>query len=215
MAIYTPRGLKIRVPTDYAFALIARLRPSTDAFEVLKTTEGLESLHNAFAFIAGLICFVLKLSPYAIGLIVFIVIVQVSMKTREGSQFFLLTFVKIGVIYSYVSGFGILLILLCGLGMYLVGWQGVLAFFAARSLAGIVNAVLNWRDMSYYKVEIGDAITPSERNFINAYRLHASRLGKTIDVSVSDEEMDEKNWKPALVDLALKWPEVAARITSE
>jgi len=41
----------------------------------------------------------------------------------------------------------------------------------------------------------------------------ASRLGKTTDITVSDEELKEENWKPVFDDLATKWPEVVRRFT--
>lgn len=40
MALFTPRGLKVRLPMSYAFALIARVYPRSDAFRVLQLTEG-------------------------------------------------------------------------------------------------------------------------------------------------------------------------------
>ena len=72
MAIFTPRGLKIRLPFDYAFALIARLYPKVDAFEVLKTTEGLKLIPSLITFITGFVCFYLRLPVFEIGLYVFI-----------------------------------------------------------------------------------------------------------------------------------------------
>ena len=45
------------------------------------------------------------------------------------------------------------------------------------------------------------------------YRLHANRLGKTKDITVSDDELKEENWKPVFEDLATKWPEVVQRFT--
>lgn len=59
----------------------------------------------------------------------------------------------------------------------------------------------------------GLALTTSEKNFFNAYRLHANRLGKTTDITVSDEELKEENWNPVFEDLATKWPEVVNRFT--
>ncbi len=68
MAIYTPRGLEINLPLPYAFALMQRLYPRVDAFKVLKTAEGLESIPGVLTFVSGLACFYLKADPYQIGL---------------------------------------------------------------------------------------------------------------------------------------------------
>jgi hypothetical protein len=210
MPIYTPRGLKVRLSIDYAFALMARLYPKVSAFEVLKTTEGIESLPQSFAFFAALICFFLQLPPLQIGIVVFFITFLFSLMTRYGFYVFP-SIIKIGTIYSYLTGFGLLLILLVGLGLYLVGWRGVVAYFIARFLEGVIAKGLDLRETRKYLREIGEPLTASERNFINAYRLHASRLGVTVDVSVEDEEREKDHWELTFRDLALKYPEVVAR----
>lgn len=61
MAIYTPRGLKIRLSIQYCFTLLARLYPEVDPYTVLKTTEGLEFIPSFLAVLASLICFLYKI----------------------------------------------------------------------------------------------------------------------------------------------------------
>ncbi len=214
MAIFTPRGLKIRLPFNYAFALIARLYPKIDAFKVLKTTEGLESIPSLIIFVVGLICFYLRLSPFEIGVYVFVasiagfLIILFGLYIIPGLDY-------LGTFYSYISGFGILLILLAVYGFITVGWQGVLIFFIARFLSGIVKMVMEMMQVKKNHSKIGLALTLSETNFLNAYRLHASKLGKTTNITVSDEELKEENWKPVFEDLATKWPEVVRRFTRD
>ena len=70
MSIYTGRGLKIRLPIDYGFALMQRLYPAVDAFKVLRTTEGLELLPSCMAFIAAILCFMNHASPTTIAIVV-------------------------------------------------------------------------------------------------------------------------------------------------
>jgi hypothetical protein len=214
MAIYTPRGLKIRLTVDYAFALMARLYPRVNAFQILKTVEGIESLPQSFAFLAALTCFFLNLPPWQIFIVVFSVIILLSLMTRYGFYVFP-GIVKLGTIYSYLSGFGILLVLLAAFGFYWVGWRGVLAYFAARLFAGVVNWILTMQETRMYFRKVGQALTASERNFFNAYRLHASALGITTDVEVTDEETEIANWEPTFLDLATKYPKVVARFTEE
>jgi hypothetical protein len=55
MALFTPRGLKVRLA--YAFALMARVYPKTDAFRVLQLTEEVENLGALAFFIAGIAAF--------------------------------------------------------------------------------------------------------------------------------------------------------------
>jgi len=212
MAIYTPRGLKVRLSVDYAFALMARLYPRVDAFRVLKTVEGIESLPQSFAFLAGLVCFFLNLLPSQIGITVFVVTVLFSLMTRYG-LYVTPGIVRVGTIYSYLAGFGILLVLLAVFGFYRVGWRGVLAYFIARLAAGIVNWLLAMQETRMYFRKVGEAFTVSERNFFNAYRLHANALGITTDIDVDDQERERDNWEPAFLDLATKYPEVVAKFT--
>jgi hypothetical protein len=212
MAIFTPRGLKIRLPLEYAFALIARLYPKVDAFKVLKTTEGLESIPSLITFITGLLCFYLHLPIFEVGLYVFIASLIGFLITLFG--FYLLPgLVRLGTFYSYISGFGILLILLVVYGFITVGWQGVIAFFVAKFTAEIIKIAIETIQMKKIHSKTGLALTVSEINFFNAYKLHASGLGKTMDITVSDEELKEENWRPVFEDLAIKWPEVVRRFT--
>lgn len=212
MAIFTPRGLKIRLPFDYAFALIARLYPKVDAFKVLKTTEGLESIPLLITVIAGLVCFYLRLPLLEIGLYVFVASI-VGFLIMSFGLYVIPGIDRLGTFYSYISGFGIFLIILTVYGFFTVGWQSVIVFFIAKFLAGIVKFSIEGIIDKRFTKKTGVVVTTSERNFFNAYRLHASRLGKSIDITVTDEELKEENWKPVLIDLARKWPEVVKRFT--
>lgn len=212
MANYTPRGLKIRLALDHAFALINRLRPEVDAFKVLKTTEGIEDLTSLVTFSTGLVCFLMKLDPLYIAISVFVAYLLAILINLKG--FYVIPgLVGLGTLYSYISGYGILLAGLSVAGYFLVGWQGVVAFFIGRFLAWSISQVLEIQDMKRIYKMTGLPLTASERHFFNAYRIHASRLGKTTDISVTEEELSEDNWKPAFNELAIKWPEVVARFT--
>lgn len=143
MAIFTPRGLKIRLPLDYAFALIARLYPKVDAFKVLKTTEGLEAIPSLITFTTGLICFYLRLPLFEIGLYVFIASMAGFLITSFG-LYIIPGLVRLGTFYSYISGFGILLVLLAVYGFITIGWQSVVVFFVVKFLAGIIKMAIEW-----------------------------------------------------------------------
>ena len=62
---------------------------------------------------------------------------------------------------------------------------------------------------------VGHAFTASERNFFNAYRLHASKVGITTNINVTDAELREEHYMTSFEELAHKWPEVVARFTTE
>lgn len=210
MAVFTPRGLKIRLEVDYCFALIARLYPQAGAFKVLKTTEGLELVPSFLAFVTGLVCFSLKFEPIQIGLFVLFASLIGFLITLAG--FYVIPGLPtLSTLFSYISAFGIVFIFLTIFGFVLVGWQGVVGFFAGRLVGWIINTLLdNFESDRIYK-KTGAHIFGSERNFLNAYRLHAAKLGKTTDVYVSDDELKSENWKRAFNEFARKWPEVVKR----
>jgi hypothetical protein len=214
MAIYTPRGLKIRIGIAHAFALMSRLYPKVDAFKVLKTTEGLESIPDMLAFIVGIITFWLEIDPYQIGLYTFIASVVGTVIVISGI-FIVPCLPRLGTFYSYISGFGILLVLLAIFGFITVGWQGVIAFFVGKLLAEVINNAIDFWNCKRINSKTGLTLTSSEISFFNAYRIHASAIGKTTDIIISDEELKEENWKECLIDLALKWPKVVKRFTND
>jgi len=214
MAIYTPRGLKIRLSVDYAFPLIARLYPKVDAFRVLKTTEGIESLPTMAAFLTGLYCFLSRVEPINTGIATFIAYLVAAIINLRGF-YFIPGLVVLGTLYSYVSGFGILLTLLGIVGFFVAGWQSVVAFFVAKFLAWGVAQIVEFVDTKRMFKLSGFPFTASERHFFNAYRLHAFRIGVTTDIDISEEEAKEENWKEPFMDLASKWPQVVARFTRD
>ncbi len=57
MALFTPRGLKVRLTKAYAFALMARVYPRTDAFRILQLTEEVENLPDTATYIAAMALF--------------------------------------------------------------------------------------------------------------------------------------------------------------
>ncbi|MCX5647889.1 MAG: hypothetical protein NTX40_02155 [Planctomycetota bacterium] len=216
MAIYTPRGLKIRLPREYAFALMARLFPRKDAFRVLQMTEEVDNLASLAAFLAGVIVFVARLNPLAVGLVVGLTCLSFNVAHLVGlfyPPFGLL--LPLSRVYSWVSGYGILLISLLVLGFLTVGWQGVVAFLIARIAAACIAGAIDLVYGKFVFKKAGVAITKSERSFFHAYRLLADQIGATRSLEVPDEEMNPENWMPVYLDLMTKWPVVVARFTPD
>lgn len=105
MALFTPRGLKIRLPTAYAFALMARVYPKTDAFRVLQLTEEVENLGSLAFFLAGLVVFSARLEPLLIAVVVFVTVAVFRLVHLCG--FFVPPFtmlLPVSHIYSQISG---------------------------------------------------------------------------------------------------------------
>ena len=100
-------------------------------------------------------------------------------------------------------------------GFVLGGWQAVVAFFAGKIIAALVGQVLEfWQTSRYHKLT-GHPFTGSEVSFFNAYRLHASRIDVTTNINLSDEEMEEDHWGTTFQQLAMEWPEVVQRFTTD
>jgi len=212
MAIYTPRGLKIRLPVPFAFALMSRLHPRVSAFEILKTTEGLEELPAALSFVAALVCAFVRSSPQQLFLSV-LASCLVALLINQLGLYIFPGLVALGTTYSYFSGWGLLLILIAIATFLTVGWLGVVAFAAAKISGWLISQVLEWSFTRRTFAGLGHPLTFSERHFLNAYRLHAAKLGITTDISLKLEEEDEAHWRPALDRLASEWPQIVARFT--
>ncbi len=216
MALFTPRGLKVRIATPYAFALMARVFPSIDAFRILQLTEEVENLPKLAGFTSGLVVFALRLPPLQNALVVFTAVAVFRLVHLFGlfvPPFTLL--LPVSRVYSFVSGYGVLLVALLAFGLFTVGWRGVLAFLAARACCGLVFWLfeLAWSRRSYRM--IGFPFTASERSFFHAFRLAASRLGVSTDLHVPDEQLHRSHWEHVFSDLAVKWPIVVSRFTDD
>jgi len=212
MAIYTPRGLKVRIAVPYAFGLMARLHPKVSAFRVLKTTEAIENVPGMLAFIAGLAAFAMRLAPFQIGLVVAGAEMAGVLINTYG--FYIIPgLVGLCTLYSYFVGYGIYFIAALLIGFTLGGWQAAVAFLVAKIVAGVVGLMVEfWRTRRYHKLT-GHAFTGSEVSFFNAYRLHASRNGVTTDIDLSDEELEEDSWAATFELFAMERPEAVRRFT--
>jgi len=216
MAIYTPRGLKIRLDQAYAFALMARLFPRIDAFRVLQLTEEVENLTSLAIFIAGIVVFAARLDPVIVAVAVGATCFSFRMSHLFGlfiPPFKLL--LPLSRVYSLFSGYGILLIALLVFGFFMAGWRGAVAFILGRIAAGLLAGAIDMAYAKYVFKKSGLAITASERSFFHAYRLSADQLGGSRSLEVSEEELRPENWKGVFNDLLDKSPVVVSRFTTD
>lgn len=212
MAIFTPRGLKIRLGADYTFALMARLYPKISAFKILKTAEGLQSIPSLLTFIIGITAFYLHLDSLQIVLCTIAASILGTMITIFG-VFIIPALPTLSTLYSHVCGFGIFLTIIVSYGMLSVGWKGTLAFLLGQLTGWIINEGIDlWHSKRIYS-KTQTPFTLSEINFLNAYRLHADKIGITRDLSVSEQELKEENWDQCFNDLYLSYPKIVARFT--
>ena len=207
------RGLKIRLPINYAFGLMARLDPAVRPFTVLKTTEALENLPGALAVVVAVGCFLFRFDAIVTAICVFIA----CFAGRQSIAFGMIPpgGIKLGLVYSNLSGYGLIFGLVVLVGYLIGGYKSVLAYVGGRVVAGMLNQLMeSWNGRRMYR-EIGTALWGSETNFLIAYRWHASRLGKTTDLASSPEEVEAGEWKTCLLVFASQWPVVAQRFTDE
>lgn len=168
-------------------------------------TEGLESIPGFLAVLTGLVCFLFHVEPLKIGFWVCSISIIGYLITVTGFYVFPgLPFLS--TLYSTFTGFGIYYILIAIIGFFLVGWKGVIAFFIGRAIAGLLNTVYGSVESSRVHKEIGFILCSSERNFVNAYRIYASKIGKSTDVEVSENELNKENWKETFGSYMLQCP---------
>jgi hypothetical protein len=212
VAIYTPRGLKVRVSVPYAFGLLARLHPRVSAFRVLKTTEGLELLPGLLAFLAGVILFLQRQNPTLVATAVFVaylvglIINSVHLHSIPG-------LVPLSTAWSHIAGFGLPYVVAVIIGYVCVGWRGSVAFLLGSLLGWIAMHILDFLSAKKSYRELGQALTMSERNFFSAYQIHASRIGVSTDLDLAEAELSEENWAPAFQRLAEERPALVAMYT--
>ncbi len=182
MAIYTPRGLKIRIPARWAFGLIGRLWErdrQTDAFRVLKTCEAIESVPATLAYSAGIVAACLyPLSPWAIAPARVSGALLGLCLTQMGLFIILRPTGALGLAYvwSWVNGYGILLVVGIGIAFAQAGWQGAAFWVLGGIVAFLANEAVGFWLTAWNFNRLGEAFTESEVNFFNACRLHADDL---------------------------------------
>lgn len=206
----------MRIATPYAFALMARVYPRIDAFRVLQLTEEVDNMPKLAGLITGLAVFALQLSPLEIAVVTFITVAVFRLVHLFGLFIPPFTFfLPLSRIYSFVSGYGVVLVALVLFGLFTAGWHGVLAFFAARAFCDLLCWLLElaWSRHAYHI--IGFPFTASERSFFHAFRLSANRVGVSTDLHVSDDQLDRSHWEHVFSDLAVKWPVVVSRFTND
>lgn len=213
MAIYTPHGLKVRISIPEAFGLMARLAPKVSPFQVLQATEGIIWIPGMFAFIAGMIAFGTRQPPLVIFLevgsaqLVGLLINHFGFYVSPG-------LVSLATLFSYVAGFGLFFAITVAVGLFTVGWWGVLVYFIGRCTAGLIGVVLAFWQTGRNKKLTGVAFTDVEVAFFNAYRVHATLNGVTTNLELQEAELEQDHWLPTFEKFAIEWPEIVQRFTN-
>lgn len=204
MTIYTPGGMPISFPMNYAFTLLARLYPKYRPHKVLKIAQGMDKAPEAVAYSLAFILFALRLSP-AILFISVLVVPGILRWMHIRSKYIDLV-VNLGVIFSTIGKFGIISIGLTVFGYYSLGWQGLAAFFGARLLGGVINTILEAQEKNRIRALAGVRYNEFDRCFIDAYRFCANKIGVTIEPSVSEQEIESDQWQVVYTDYSQQNP---------
>lgn len=221
MSIYTPRGLKIRIPAPSAFTLLARLWKRdrhTDAFRVLKTCEAIESIPDVLSFTLGL-AVAIGFRNWVWAIVPARVVASLlGLFLTQMGLFGLLRptgVLALSYLWTWLSGYGLLAAVGIGLTFRVAGAWGAAFWilggfvaFLARESAGIWISKRNFQ-------RAGHAATSSEVNFFNAYRLHAHQLGIALRIRLDDAELESDLWRECLADYAAKYPKAVARFDDD
>lgn len=213
MPFFTPRGLKIGFDIPFAFALIGRLYPKRTAFQVLKTTEGLEVLPSLLAFVAAIA--VMVLSPSLLGLSLGIIVGRLVGVFMIEQVSFVPGLPRAATLMSWITGFGLLWGTLIVLSFATLGWYGLLTCAASWLVSILLDKAIElWLTFPRSKLtKMG--FTRAELEFYLAYRLHAHELGVADTWSLSDEELDSGKWVECLQDYAKNYPGAVQRFAQD
>lgn len=215
MAIYTPRGLKIRMKVEQAFGFIGRLYPDVTAWQVLKTTEGIASLPAAFGFITAIIILLLE-QPSPIIFIIKVVLASTAGLLFELIGIFPFRIYKVGEYYSYLAGYGVYLTIIFVLSFFVFGWMGPVLFMIAKTAAMLIEMIADPLHENYFKKRTGGmSLTLAEIAFLNAYLIYARRYNKSLRILLEPEEPYSENALTSFEQLVTSWPELARKFNRE
>jgi hypothetical protein len=209
MAVFTPRGLKIRLSPKLCFTLISRLYPKIDAFKVLQTTEGMDDIISLLPFITGIICFILKLDPLYIGLYVAISAIIGNLINLFG-LYIIPGLIKVSLFFSYFSGYYLNYVAIAMVGFIFSGWLGVLGFVLGRMAGGVIFHIFHIYYLKSQLKKYGVTFGVTEREFFNSYRTCASKIGVTTDLDLSEDEINDNKWEIVFEDYMEKCPGAAS-----
>ena len=207
---YTPAGLEITLRVPKAFALMARLYPEVDAWKVLKTVEGLELLPSSCALVFASISIANGLSIYEISAnILYGSFVGSLLKSTNLSDLPGITpfarFFSSERFFLLACWIGLLVTVL---NVYNWEWVDILILGAAKLLAFVIDMLCVFIFNHFRAKRIGVYLYVSDLNFFLSYKYHAEQIGVTTSFEISQEEMQEKNWKACYLDYVSKVPHI-------
>ena len=208
-AIFSPRGLHVRLPTQVAFGLMAQLRPKVRPAEVLATTEAIEFTPTATSKLLALVGFALQLPPP--------VILALSALGRVVPDLLALGGVihgpgwtALGRLYRPLAGRGgLTLIAVAALGALIAGPIAAMAFLVGTLVGGTVNMLVDFLLLRRIDPRLKQPLSSTERFFLQALQEHAAGSGQALDLEQAPVTAEDGAWRAALADYAQEHPERA------
>lgn len=191
--VKTPRGLTLRISEGEAFGLMARLYPRVKAFQILKATEGYESIYPMLAWMVGIIGFSLQWNVFIIFLATMVTKIPALMITYGGWYKFTLLR-DMATLYSYVSGFGFFWVMLIWLATQTVLLPGLISYTLARLLTWIISIMIETKIAKKHYQRYGRTQYSSEIHFKLAYQSFAYALKEKTTTELLDYETKASFW---------------------
>lgn len=209
-AIFTPRGLHVRLPTHVAFGLMAQLRPKIRPSEVLATTEAIEFTPTALSKLLALLGFAFQLEPIAIAVLTVLGRVVPNLLALAGLARHS-GWTVVGRLYRPVAGHGLSLVVVAAVGALLAGPVAAVGFLAGTLVAGLLNMLVDFLLMRRADPRLRQPLSSTERFFLDALSLHAARSGQPLDLEriPTTAKDEEEAWRAALADYADEHPKRA------
>jgi hypothetical protein len=190
-------------------------------YTVLEATAGFYKMHGIMGSLAGITCFLLRLSePLIAGITIAATVAGYFMAVYAVYPPGLL---RLARAYSMFTGYGLILLGISILGLATVGLVGTAIYWLSRLFAEIIT-MAHARRMGrrYLDMVAPEASTLAKRTglypdgfalrcFGNAYGTYASRLGLPIEAVGTEEELGSGKWRHVLREFTQEWPEVARR----
>jgi len=211
MAIYTPRGLKIRYGVREAFLYLSRIYPQVHPFRVLQDAEAYEIFPAFCGVIAAIVCIVTKQS--AMMLFCAVTGARLIAALIHYCDFMCLVPMSLLLpvlrVYGIMSGHGIIAIPILIVAFFVGGWLFSVAYLASIVFGYGLELTMD-NAFSSYSRKVGRPRTGSELSFDQAFEYYCRRTGAPRD-DLSDEERCSENWLEPLRELAESWPVVVSR----
>jgi hypothetical protein len=213
MAIYTPRGLKIRFSVPYAFSLMARLFPDITPFRVLKKTEAIENVSDVMAVIEAVIIIFFFPGAPLVNICAAVMGIYFIGYIMKIAGIFIPLIVPISEIFSYIYGYGIITIVLGIFGFLNIGLLKTAVLLAVLLATNIFDYLIEMIRAILCKAMDRPYLGVSEIDFINAYKILAASIGTNINTNVTEQEINSEAWREPYLWLEINWPEIESKYT--